>query len=117
MAAGHAPVCARRPDPLCCPGTGTGRPATKAARPRHHGVLSAHFVHEAEQAVGKIPLWLYILLGIDSIFSHRRTGGFEAGLEKYCPNVEVVGEQTAEWLRTKGQEVASVALQQYPDIF
>lgn len=66
----------------------------------------------AEDTTGKI----YILLGIDSIFSHRRTGGFKAGLEKACPNVEVVGEQTAEWLRTKGSEVATIALQQTPDI-
>lgn len=67
---------------------------------------------EPEITSGKV----YILLGIDSIFSHRRTGGFKAGLEKGCPNVEVVGEQTGEWLRTKGQEVANIALQQYPDI-
>jgi ABC-type sugar transport system substrate-binding protein len=59
---------------------------------------------------------VYILTGIDSIFSHRRTGGFKAGLEKNCPNVEIVGEQTGEWLRTKGQEVAAIALQQFPDI-
>jgi ribose transport system substrate-binding protein len=59
---------------------------------------------------------VFILLGIDSIFSHRRTGGFKAGLEKNCPNVKVVGEQTAEWLRTKGSEVASIAWQQTPDI-
>jgi ribose transport system substrate-binding protein len=65
-----------------------------------------------EATTGKV----YILLGIDSIFSHRRTGGFKAGLTKYCPNVEVVGEQGAEWLRTKGQEVAAIAWQQTPDI-
>lgn len=59
---------------------------------------------------------VFILLGIDSIFSHRRTGGFKAGLAKNCPNVEVVGEQSAEWLRTKGSEVATIALQQTPDI-
>ena len=59
---------------------------------------------------------VFILLGIDSIFSHRRTGGFKAGLTKNCPNVEVVDEQTAEWLRTKGSEVASIALQTTPDI-
>lgn len=66
----------------------------------------------AAETKGKV----YILLGIDSIFSHRRTGGFKAGLAKGCPNVEVVGEQTAEWLRTKGSEVATIALQQTPDI-
>jgi len=65
-----------------------------------------------DQTQGKV----YILLGIDSIFSHRRTGGFKAGLTKYCPNVKVVGEQTAEWLRTKGSEVATIALQKDPDI-
>lgn len=59
---------------------------------------------------------VYILLGLESIFSHRRTGGFKAGLARYCPKVEVVGEQTAEWLRTKGQEVAAIAWQKYPDI-
>jgi ribose transport system substrate-binding protein len=64
------------------------------------------------ETTGKV----YILLGIDSIFSHRRTGGFKAGLAKYCPNVEIVGEQTAEWLRTKGSEVASIAWQKDPDI-
>ena len=64
------------------------------------------------ETLGKV----YILMGIDSIFSHRRTGGFKAGLEKNCPNVEVVGEQTADWLRTKGSEVASIALQENPDI-
>lgn len=65
-----------------------------------------------EETTGKI----YILLGIDSIFASRRTGGFKAGLEANCPNVEVVGEQSAEWLRTRGQEVAGIALQQNPDI-
>ncbi|MBE2271050.1 MAG: sugar ABC transporter substrate-binding protein [Anaerolinea sp.] len=65
-----------------------------------------------EETTGKV----YILLGIESIFSHRRTGGFLAGLADTCPNVEVVGQQSAEWLRTRGQEVASVALQQTPDI-
>ncbi|MCS7072166.1 MAG: sugar ABC transporter substrate-binding protein [Anaerolinea sp.] len=65
-----------------------------------------------EETTGKV----YILLGIESIFSRRRTGGFIAGLQKNCPNVEVVGQQSAEWLRTRGQEVAAVALQQNPDI-
>lgn len=65
-----------------------------------------------EETSGKV----FILEGIDSIFSHRRTGGFLAGLEKNCPNVEVAGSQSAEWLRTRGQEVAAIALQQDPDI-
>ncbi len=59
---------------------------------------------------------VFILLGIDSIFSHRRTGGFKAGLAKNCPNVEIAGEQSADWLRTKGSEVAAIALQKDPDI-
>ena len=37
-------------------------------------------------------------------------------MTKYCPNVEVVGEQTAEWLRTKGSEVATIAWQKDPEI-
>jgi ribose transport system substrate-binding protein len=75
-------------------------------------LLAQKYNTTAMETQGKV----YILLGIDSIFSHRRTGGFKAGLEKYCPNVEIVGEQTAEWLRTKGSEVATIAWQKDPDI-
>ena len=75
-------------------------------------LLAKKYNTTAAETKGKV----YILLGIDSIFSHRRTGGFKAGLEKYCPNVEIVGEQTAEWLRTKGSEVATIAWQKDPDI-
>ncbi len=75
-------------------------------------LLAGKYGTETADATGKV----YILLGIDSIFSHRRTGGFKAGLEKNCPNVEVVGEQTANWLRQDGQAVASVAWQADPDI-
>jgi ribose transport system substrate-binding protein len=64
-----------------------------------------------DKATGKV----FILLGIDSIFSHRRTGGFKDGL-KMCPGVQIVGEQTAEWLREKGAAVATTALQKDPDI-
>ena len=75
-------------------------------------LLAKKYATTADKTKGKV----YILLGIDSIFSHRRTGGFKAGLTKYCPNVKVVGEQTAEWLRTKGSEVATIAWQKDPDI-
>ncbi len=75
-------------------------------------LLAKKYGTTVEETPGKV----FILLGIDSIFSRRRTGGFKAGLEKNCPNVEVVGEQSAEWLRTRGSEVALIALQQNPDI-
>jgi len=75
-------------------------------------LLAKKYNTTADKTQGKV----FILLGIDSIFSHRRTGGFKAGLTKYCPNVKIVGEQTAEWLRTKGSEVATIALQKDPDI-
>jgi ribose transport system substrate-binding protein len=75
-------------------------------------LIAGKYGSTPEATTGKV----YILLGIDSIFSHRRTGGFKAGLAKYCPNVVVVGEQSAEWLRTKGQEVAAIAWQADPDI-
>ena len=75
-------------------------------------LLAKKYGKPAAEVKGKV----FILLGIDSIFSHRRTGGFKAGLAKNCPNVVVVGEQTAEWLRTKGSEVATIAWQQTPDI-
>lgn len=75
-------------------------------------LIAGKYGTSVEETTGKV----YILLGIDSLFSRRRTGGFMAGLESTCPNVEVVGEQSADWLRTRGQEVASVALQTDPDI-
>jgi ribose transport system substrate-binding protein len=64
-----------------------------------------------EQATGKV----YILLGIEGFHVHRRTQGFIAGLAR-CPGVRVVGEQTAEWDREEGANVATTALQQTPDI-
>lgn len=75
-------------------------------------LIAGKYGMEPAETNGKV----FILTGIESLFSHRRTGGFLAGLEKGCPNVEVVGEQTAEWLRTKGSEVATIALQADPDI-
>jgi ABC-type sugar transport system substrate-binding protein len=33
-----------------------------------------------------------------------------------CPNVKIVGEQTAKWEREKGLQIAPTALQQNPDI-
>ncbi len=75
-------------------------------------LIAGKYGSTPEETTGKV----FILLGIDSIFSHRRTGGFKAGLEKNCPNVEVVGEQSGEWLRTTGQQVAATALQANPDI-
>ncbi len=75
-------------------------------------LIAGKYDSTAAETTGKV----FILEGIDSIFSHRRTEGFLAGLEHNCPNVEVVGSQSAEWLRTRGQEVAAIALQQNPDI-
>ncbi|NDJ62403.1 MAG: sugar ABC transporter substrate-binding protein, partial [Chloroflexi bacterium] len=75
-------------------------------------LIAGKYDSTVEETTGKV----FILEGIDSIFSRRRTQGFEAGLAATCPNVEVVGSQSAEWLRTTGQEVAAIALQQNPDI-
>jgi ribose transport system substrate-binding protein len=59
---------------------------------------------------------VYILTGIPGFHANRRTQGYEWGLAEYCPEVYVVGKQTAEWDRTKAVEVATAALQQNPDI-
>ncbi|HEX3053798.1 MAG TPA: sugar ABC transporter substrate-binding protein [Aggregatilineaceae bacterium] len=67
---------------------------------------------EVAQATGKV----FILMGIPGFHAHRRTGGFRFGLTNQCPNVEVVGEQTAEWERERAMQVATSALQQNPDI-
>ncbi len=75
-------------------------------------LLAKKYQTTPEKTPGKV----FILLGIDSIFTHRRTGGFKAGLNKYCPNVNIVGEQSAEWLRTMGSDVATIALQKDPEI-
>jgi ABC-type sugar transport system substrate-binding protein len=42
--------------------------------------------------------------------------GYEWGLEQNCPDVKVVGKQTAEWDRAKAVDVATAALQQHPEI-
>lgn len=67
---------------------------------------------DVADAAGKV----YILTGIPGFHTNRRTGGFMHGLETVCPNVEVVGSQTAEWEREKALQVATIALQQNPDI-
>jgi ABC-type sugar transport system substrate-binding protein len=74
-------------------------------------LLAKKYHTTPEQATGKV----YILLGIEGFHVHRRTQGYIAGLV-LCPGVQVVGEQTAEWDREKGANVATAALQQTPDI-
>jgi ribose transport system substrate-binding protein len=59
---------------------------------------------------------VYILMGIPGFHSNRRTQGYLWGLQQYCPDVKVIGMQTAEWDRTKAVDVATAALQQNPDI-
>jgi ribose transport system substrate-binding protein len=59
---------------------------------------------------------VFILMGIPGFHTNRRTDGFKWGLNKYCPNVIVVGQQTAEWDRTRAIDVATAALQQNPEI-
>lgn len=74
-------------------------------------LLAKKYNTTLEKAHGKV----FILLGLESIFSHRRTQGYKAGLAM-CPDVKVVGEQTAQWRRDKGTEVATAALQRDSDI-
>ena len=74
-------------------------------------LLAKKYDTTPQQARGKV----YILLGIEGFHVHRRTQGYIAGLS-LCPNVQVVGEQTAEWVREMGATVATAALQQTPDI-
>jgi len=74
-------------------------------------LLAKKYDTTPEEATGKV----FILTGIESIYSHRRTQGYKAGLET-CPKVKIVGEVTAEWLRDKGEKVATAALQKTPDI-
>jgi ribose transport system substrate-binding protein len=63
-------------------------------------------------AKGKV----FILDGIPGFHTNRRAGGFKYTLDKNCPDVKIVGEQTAEWEREKGTNVATAALQKDPDI-
>jgi ABC-type sugar transport system substrate-binding protein len=59
---------------------------------------------------------VFILTGIPGFHANRRTQGYKWGLEQWCPEVKVVGEQTAEWEREKAVNVATAALQQNPEI-
>jgi ABC-type sugar transport system substrate-binding protein len=74
-------------------------------------LLAEKYDTTPEQASGKV----YILLGIEGFHTHRRTQGYIAGLT-LCPAVQVVGEQTAEWDREMGANVAAAALQRTSDI-
>jgi ribose transport system substrate-binding protein len=74
-------------------------------------LLAEKYNTTPEQATGKV----YILRGIEGFHTHRRTQGYIAGLA-LCPGVQVVGEQTAEWDRELGANVATAALQRTPDI-
>jgi ribose transport system substrate-binding protein len=56
------------------------------------------------------------LTGIPGFHTNRRTQGFKWGLQQHCPNVRIVGEQTAEWEREKAGNVATAALEQHPEI-
>ncbi len=59
---------------------------------------------------------VYILMGIRGFHANRRTQGYEWGLQQFCPSVEIVGKQTAEWDRNKAVDVVTAAFQQNPDI-
>jgi ABC-type sugar transport system substrate-binding protein len=59
---------------------------------------------------------VFILTGIPGFHANRRTQGYVWGLEQWCPAVKVVGQQTAEWEREKAVNVATMALQQRPEI-
>jgi ABC-type sugar transport system substrate-binding protein len=74
---------------------------------RKLGALACKLLHGNGQ--------VFILDGIVEFHTHRRAGGFKEGL-KACPGVKIVGEQSAEWLRTKGEQVATAALNAHPDI-
>ena len=74
--------------------------------------LAANQHVEPSDVTGEV----FILTGIPGFHTNRRTGGFRYGLENNCPNVEVVGEQTAEWERERAMQVATAALQQHPHI-
>ncbi len=59
---------------------------------------------------------VFILTGIPGFHTNRRTQGYKWGLEQWCPQVKVVGEQTAEWEREKAVNLATAALQQHPEL-
>lgn len=72
----------------------------------------AEYTCELLHGNGKI----YILTGIPGFHANRRSQGYRWGLQQSCADVQIVGEQTAEWDRTKAIEVATNALQQNPEI-
>jgi ABC-type sugar transport system substrate-binding protein len=75
------------------------------------GEKAGHYAADLLGGEGKV----YILNGLDGFHTHRRVGGFKAALSEY-PGIEIAGEQFADWLREKGQQVATAALQADPDI-
>lgn len=76
----------------------------------------AHYTCALFKANHIYPGKVYILLGIPGFHTNRRTQGYEWGLQQDCPEVQIVGRQTAEWDRTEAVDVATAALQQNPAI-
>jgi ribose transport system substrate-binding protein len=75
------------------------------------GESAGEYAAELLGGEGKV----YILNGLDGFHTHRRVGGFKHALARY-PGIEVAGENFADWLREKGNSVATAALQADPDI-
>ncbi len=69
------------------------------------------YAGELLEGQGKV----FILEGYPSFVQIERTEGFLEGLEAY-PDIEVVGSQSAEWVRETAVNVATQALQKDPDI-
>ena len=58
---------------------------------------------------------VFILNGLDGFHTHRRVGGFKQALGEH-EGIQIAGEDFADWLREKGNTVATAALQQDPEI-
>jgi len=58
---------------------------------------------------------IMILDGIPSYYNTERVGGYKEIIKKY-PNIHIVEEQQADWLRSEGLSITMQALQAHPNI-
>lgn len=78
-----------------------------------NGVLAADWIADKLNGQGKVA----IVVGKVSAYAAReRTDGFKDELAKVAPDIDVVGEQSADWDRQTAKDLTETWLTQYPDL-
>lgn len=78
-----------------------------------NGELAAEWIAEKLGGEGQVA----IVIGMPKAFAARqRTLGFKTWMSENAPNIEIVGEQNADWDRNKAKELAETWIKNFPDL-